>query len=164
MNMRQAKPEDSKLFLELLKQMDHETEFMMLEPGERTTTAEDMEHYLLSMEKSNSFLLLAFDGQKVAGFLSARRGAANRIKHSAYIVCGVLKEYRGKGYGTSLFGELLKWAPENGITRLELTVMSHNEKAVRLYQNMGFELEGKLVHSMIVNGAYVDQYAMAKLI
>ena len=164
MNMRQAKPEDSKLFLELLKQMDHETEFMMLEPGERTTTAEDMEHYLLSMEKSNSFLLLVFDGQKVAGFISAKRGAANRIKHSAYIVCGVLKEYRGKGYGTSLFRELLKWAPENGITRLELTVMSHNERAVKLYQNMGFEMEGKLVHSMIVNGAYVDQLAMAKLI
>ncbi len=164
MNIRQAKPEDSKLFLELMKQLDHETEFMMLEPGERTTTAEDMEHYLLSMGKSNSLLLLLFDGQEVAGFLSAKRGAASRIKHSAYIVCGVLKDYRGKGYGTSLFKELLKWAPKNDITRLELTVMSHNVKAVQLYQNMGFEMEGKLVHSMIVNGVYVDQYAMAKLI
>jgi RimJ/RimL family protein N-acetyltransferase len=164
MNMRQAKPEDSKLFLELMKRLDHETEFMMLEPGERTTTAEDMEHYLLSMEQSNSFLLLLFDGQEAAGFLSAKRGAAYRIKHSAYIVCGVLKDYRGKGCGTLLFQELLRWAPENGITRLELTVMSHNDKAVQLYQKMGFEMEGKLNHSMIVNGTYVDQYAMAKLI
>lgn len=164
MNMRQAKPEDSKLFLELLKQLDHETEFMMMEPGERISTAEDMEQYVLSMVKSNSFLLLLFDGQEVAGFLSAKRGAANRMKHSAYIVCGVLKNFRGKGYGTSLFRELLAWAPENGITRLELTVMCHNEKAVHLYQNMGFEIEGKLVHSMIVNGAYVDEYAMAKIL
>ena len=164
MNMRQAKPEDSKLFLELLKQLDQETEFMMMEPGERISTAEDMEQYVLSMVKSNSFLLLLFDGQEVAGFLSAKRGAANRIKHSAYIVCGVLKNLRGKGYGTSLFRELLAWAPENGITRLELTVMCHNEKAVHLYQNMGFEIEGKLVHSMIVNGVYVDEYAMAKIL
>ncbi len=164
MNMRQAKPEDSKLFLELLKQLDQETEFMMMEPGERISTAEDMEQYVLSMVKSNSFLLLLFDGQEVAGFLSAKRGAANRMKHSAYIVCGVLKNFRGKGYGTSLFRELLAWAPENGITRLELTVMCHNEKAVHLYQNMGFEIEGKLVHSMIVNGAYVDEYAMAKIL
>lgn len=164
MNIRQARPEDSRCFLELMKQLDHETEFMLLEPGERTTTVEDMEQYLHSIIKSNSLLLILFDGQKAVGFISAKRGAANRIKHSAYIVCGILKDYRGKGQGKLLFQELLKWAPENGITRLELTVMTHNEKAILLYRSMGFEVEGKLVHSMIVNGVYVDQYSMAKLL
>lgn len=164
MNFRQATPQDSNCFLELMKQLDYETEFMMLEPGERTSTAEDMEHYLHTMETSNSLLLLLFDDQRAVGFLSAKRGAANRIRHSAYIVCGILKDYRGKGWGKLLFQELLTWAPENSITRLELTVMAHNDKAILLYRSMGFEVEGKLVHSMIVNGSYVDQYSMAKLL
>ena len=164
MNFRKATPQDSSCFLELMKQLDQETEFMMMEPGERTSTPEDMEHYLRTMETSNSLFLLLFDGQKAVGFLSAKRGNANRMKHSAYIVCGILKDYRGKGWGKQLFQELLSWAPENGITRLELTVMTHNEKAVLLYRSMGFEIEGRLVHSMIVNGSYVDEYSMAKLL
>lgn len=164
MNFRKATPQDSKCFLELMKQLDQETEFMMMEPGERTSTAEDMEQYLRTMETSNSLFLLLFDGQKAVGFLSAKRGNANRMKHSAYIVCGILKDYRGNGWGKILFHELLKWAPENGITRLELTVMTHNDKAILLYRSMGFEVEGRLVHSMVVNGSYVDQYSMAKLL
>jgi RimJ/RimL family protein N-acetyltransferase len=56
------------------------------------------------------------------------------------------------------------WARERGFHRLELTVMTHNERAIRLYKKMGFEVEGVKKHSLFVNGEYVDEYYMAKLI
>jgi RimJ/RimL family protein N-acetyltransferase len=164
MIIRQATPEDSAHFLELMKQLDQETEFMMLEPDERKSTAEDMENHIKNLANSNSLLLILDDGTQAAGFLSAGRGSANRIKHSAYLVTGIQKDYRGKGYGQALFKELDEWALSNGITRLELTVMTHNERAVHLYEKMGFKIEGTLVRSMIVNGEYVDQYCMAKIL
>lgn len=164
MKLRHGAPEDSEKFLELMKQLDQETEFMMLEPGERTSTAEDMETHIKNLAKSNSLLLLLDDGEQAAGFLSAARGTANRTKHSAYLVTGIRKDYRGKGYGQTLFKELDKWAIKSGITRLELTVMTHNERAVHLYEKMGFKIEGTLVRSMMVNGIYVDQYCMAKIL
>jgi lipid II:glycine glycyltransferase (peptidoglycan interpeptide bridge formation enzyme) len=34
------------------------------------------------------------------------------------------------------------WAIERGFHRLELTVNTHNERAIRLYKKMGFEVEG----------------------
>lgn len=74
---------------------------------------------------------------EIVGFLSADRGV-NRIKHSAYIVAGILKEYCGQGIGTSLFNKLMEWAERNGITRLELTVMTNNERAIKLYKKFGF--------------------------
>lgn len=164
MKIRHASPEDSGQFLELMKQLDQETEFMLLEPGERTSTAEEMENHIKNLAKSNSLLLLLDDGEQAAGFISASRGTANRTKHSAYVVTGIRKDYRGKGYGKTLFKELDKWAIKNGITRLELTVMTHNERAVHLYEKMGFKIEGTLVRSMMVNGIYVDQYCMAKIL
>ena len=55
------------------------------------------------------------------------------------------------------------WADEHEITRLELTVMAHNERAQRLYLSRGFEIEGTKRNSMRVDGAYVDELYMAKV-
>jgi RimJ/RimL family protein N-acetyltransferase len=42
--------------------------------------------------------------------------------------------------------------------------MAHNEAAIALYQKMGFMVEGTKRDSMRVNGQYVDELYMAKLI
>jgi GNAT superfamily N-acetyltransferase len=71
----------------------------------------------------SSFMYIVEDNEKLVGFLSAKREHINRIKHSAYIVIGITKSYTGKGIGRRLFNELDNWATDNGVTRLELTVM-----------------------------------------
>jgi RimJ/RimL family protein N-acetyltransferase len=81
-----------------------------------------------------------------------------------YIVVGVLQAYSGQGIGTRLFREVEKWAREQELHRLELTVMTHNERAIHLYKKMGFEIEGTKRDSICVDGTYVDEYYMAKLL
>ena len=164
MIIRPIKTGDSRSFLDMLKQLDKETSFMMLEPGERTTTVEGMEENIRNMGSSGSLTLILEDKERIAGFLSASRGTAARIRHRAYIVIGILKDYRGKGLGEKLFQELEKWAKEHHITRLELTVMTHNEGAIRLYEKMGFKIEGMKEKSMLVNETYVDEYYMGKVL
>ena len=51
-----------------------------------------------------------------------------------------------------------------GVTRLELTVECHNEAARRLYQKSGFQIEGVRQKSMLVDGRFIDEYYMAKLL
>uniref|UniRef100_UPI0020CE6181 GNAT family N-acetyltransferase n=1 Tax=Vibrio cholerae TaxID=666 RepID=UPI0020CE6181 len=48
------------------------------------------------------------------------------------------------------------WAISHGYSRLELTVMQHNERAKRLYESCGFEVEGLKRHSLVVDGEYVN--------
>ena len=62
-----------------------------------------------------------------------------------------------------LNSELDKWARENNLTRLELTVVSSNIVAKHLYEKNGFEIEGTRKNAMIIDGKYVDEYYMAKL-
>ena len=88
----------------------------------------------------------------------------NRIKHTAYISIGVLQNYRKRGIGKALFVEIENWAKESGVTRLELTVMCHNTSAVALYENIGFEIEGIRRNAMIIDGKYINEYYMAKLL
>ena len=42
--------------------------------------------------------------------------------------------------------------------------MYHNARACALYHACGFEVEGVKRNTMRVDGAYVDEYVMAKLI
>jgi RimJ/RimL family protein N-acetyltransferase len=109
-------------------------------------------------------LLLAEDDGKIIGYLSAQRGTLRRIKHTAYIVIGIRKQHQHKGIGTRLFKKLVDWAEANGIKRLELTVMYLNTSARHLYENVGFVVEGIKKRSMLVDGEYVDEYYMAKLL
>ena len=83
---------------------------------------------------------------------------------SAYIVTGVRKSYRRKGIGRELFHQLEVWARENQVTRLELTVMCTNSIAKHLYEKNGFMVEGVKRNSMCVNGKYIDELYMAKLL
>jgi RimJ/RimL family protein N-acetyltransferase len=100
----------------------------------------------------------------LAGYLSAIGGRFARDRHAAYIVIGILDRFTGMGIGTTLFEKLEDWAKGHGIHRLELSVMIHNQRAVALYKKMGFDVEGIKRDSLLVDGAYVDEYYMSRLI
>ena len=162
MNIREIQEKDAELFLNLLLELDNQTKFMILEPGERKNDPE-VTRSIIKKKLEDSFMYVA-EEEKLVGFLTAQRGSANRIKHTAYIVIGILGGHRGKGIGRKLFEELEKWSAKNNIKRLELTVMTHNEKAVNLYKKMGFKIEGVKEHSILVDEEFIDEYYMGKIL
>lgn len=165
MNIRHITENDSEQFLLLGKALDQETQFMMLEPGERTLTVEEQRQRILGvLAKDNQVIFVVEHENRLVGFLGAFGGGYQRNRHCAYIVTGVLQEFVGRGLGKHLFQALDDWALEHTIHRLELTVMCHNERAVHLYQKMGFEMEGVKKDSLLVNSRYVDEYYMAKIL
>ena len=164
MVIREAKISDAGQLLELLKSLDAEMSFMLYEPGERKDTAEDTALQIKNGLDSSSLLLVVEENDKLIGFLSGDRGFANRTKHSCYIVIGILRDYTHQGLGTRLFQTMEKWARLNHIIRLELTVMTHNKAAVKLYQKMGFKIEGIKEKSIFANGRFIDEYYMARIV
>ncbi len=49
------------------------------------------------------------------------------------------------------------------VLRLELTVYTDNEPALKLYRSFGFEIEGTLRAFAFRDGKFVDAYTMARL-
>lgn len=159
--------EDIKNFWHFLNRLDAETNYMMYEPKEREQRTDiqalrqDIQCNVIS---GNDFLQIAAVNSSIVGFIRAGRGKCNRIAHTAYIVIGILKEYTHRGIGTVFFQNLVKWAEENHIVRLELTVECHNIAALHLYEKNGFQIEGTRKKSMLVEGNYVDEYYMARIL
>jgi RimJ/RimL family protein N-acetyltransferase len=164
--IRAIKESDAAAFLALRTQLDGESRFMMLEPGERGQDLERQRAQLRSVLASdNDMIWLAITGdQQLAGYLEAEGGRFRRNRHVATLIVGVLHAYQGQGIGSRLFQGLESWAGEAGIQRLELTVMVHNEAAYALYDKMGFSVEGRRRRSLWVDGEFVDEYSMAKLL
>jgi RimJ/RimL family protein N-acetyltransferase len=42
--------------------------------------------------------------------------------------------------------------------------MTHNEAGLALYKKMGFKIEGTKKDSLFVDGVYIDEYYMSKLL
>ena len=150
-------------FLEMQLQLDKETDNMLFEPDERPADINMVYRNIDGNNRTGSVVFLVYEDEKCVGFLLANRGGLKRIRHVAYVVTGVLKDYQRKGIGNALFEKLAGWARVNGLRRLELTVMTHNEAGIALYKKHGFEVEGIKKCSMFVNGVFVDEYYMAKI-
>lgn len=160
--LRRLTPDDSESFWNLKNTLDGETDFMLFEPGERKKNLESTQSFLQGTLEGKGFIIGAEHDGKLIGYLSAERGSPNRVKHSAYIVTGILSDFRGKGLGSKFFDELIKWSEENLISRLELTVTCINTAAKNLYEKKGFVIEGIKKNSLCVNGEFRDEYYMAK--
>ncbi len=165
MRIRPITPDDAAPFLHLCTQLDYESKFMLYEAGERTTTGERQRQMIegLLAHDNQTILVLEQDG-RLAGYIGAFGETLQRNRHSAYIVIGILKEFTGQGWGRRLFEEMETWARQHGLHRLELTVMIHNTAGLNLYQKMGFQIEGTRKHSLRIDGKYVDEYTMAKIL
>jgi ribosomal protein S18 acetylase RimI-like enzyme len=109
-------------------------------------------------------VLVAEGDDELAGYLEAEGGAFRRNRHAAYIIIGVRQGYAWRGIGTALFQAAEAWARKQGLRRLELTVMVHNVAGLGLYQKMGFTIEGTRRDSLLEDGTFVDEYALAKIL
>ena len=90
-------------------------------------------------------------------------GAAIRRRHAMTLGIAVAREAQGKGVGTALMVALCDYADRwIGALRLELTVYTDNEVALRLYRKFGFAIEGTLRGYAMRDGRYVDAYTMAR--
>ncbi|WP_404323412.1 GNAT family N-acetyltransferase [Cytobacillus firmus] len=165
MIIRHITPADAQSLADLITQVENESDYMLFEPGERQTSAEAQLKRIEAIQKvDHSTIIIAEQNNRLIGFIMAVGGAAKRNRHSAYLVAGILREHRGRGIGTKLFEELDCWASKHEIHRLELTVVIHNQAGVTLYKKAGFQIEGTKKHSLMINGEFVDEYYMSKLL
>jgi putative acetyltransferase len=117
----------------------------------------------LERERPGSLRLVAVTGGQIVGAAGFDRFEGRR-SHCAYVGTGVHDDHTGKGVGKALLAALTD-AADNwfAIKRLELTVFTDNELAIRLYERFGFEREGILRAFAFRAGAYADAYSMARM-
>jgi ribosomal protein S18 acetylase RimI-like enzyme len=152
--------------VELQYVLDGETEFMLLEPGERESDLEPLKVRLAACVEGRdlSYLVVALDGPAAVGYVEVSVLPYARARRTGHVVAGVRAGYGGRGLGEALMREAVREAQARGMRRLELTVMEHNRRALALYLKCGFQVEGLRRAALEVQGHRIDQYYMGLLL
>lgn len=113
----------------------------------------------------SDFMLVAeADGQIVGHAGLHKAGGSPRRAHAMMLGIAVRSDWQGKGVGRALMQALVAladgWLPT---TRIELTVFVDNERAIQLYREFGFEIEGTHKAYALRDGRHVDTYCMARV-
>jgi ribosomal protein S18 acetylase RimI-like enzyme len=69
---------------------------------------------------------------------------------------------RGRGVARALLDAALDEGRRQGATRITLRVLGHNDPARRLYESLGFVVEGVLPGEFLLDGEYVDDVLMGR--
>lgn len=89
---------------------------------------------------------------------------AHRTAHIAYIGgVAISPNFAGKGYGEAMFLAILDWGKTQGIKRLELSTATFNDRAIRLYERVGFVREGILKNytHLVSENRFIDELLMS---
>lgn len=104
----------------------------------------------------------AFQNEQLVGIIRISRYSAPNEKHRAYLAgLYVLPSFRCHGCGKALIHEALSWAANaTGIKRVNLTVVTQQEAAIRLYQSFGFRTYGTEPETFSRGGQFYDECLM----
>lgn len=104
----------------------------------------------------------AFQEEQLVGIVRLSRYSASNEKHRAYFAgLYVLPPYRRHGLGKALIHAGLNRAANAGdIRRVNLTVVTQQEPAIRLYQSFGFRICGTDLETFSSAGKYYDEHLM----
>ncbi|MGV3464936.1 MAG: GNAT family N-acetyltransferase [Heyndrickxia sp.] len=113
------------------------------------------------------FVLGAFDDENVlVGIVTYKRETSLKTAHKGNIYgMFVAPETRGQGLGKQLIQELVSKAKQSdGLEQINLTVVSNNLPAKKLYSASGFETYGVERNALKYNGEYFDEDLMVLFI
>ncbi|MED7828345.1 GNAT family N-acetyltransferase [Streptomyces chiangmaiensis] len=164
--IRLARPGDGPGLVELQQVLDRETEFMLLEPGEREPDPGPLEARLADGADGRdlSYLVVALAGAVAVGYVDVSVLSYARARRTGYVVAGVCADHSGRGLGRALMRSAVEEARSRGMGRLELTVMEHNRRALGLYLACGFQVEGLRRAALEVHGRRINEYYMGLLL
>jgi len=109
--------------------------------------------------------LVALVNGKVAGYLGYHSPTPLETnQHVLEIDIAVDLPFQGMGIGKRLLKSAEEIFKEKGIKKLSLRVLETNKGAIRFYQKCGFLEQGRLINEFFIEGKYVNDVLMYRLL
>ncbi|MCD7820412.1 MAG: GNAT family N-acetyltransferase [Lachnospiraceae bacterium] len=161
--LRSAVPDDAEACIRYMNVTTGETPYLIRELGEFRMSVEEEKSFIQrNLEDSRSLMMVGMlDHEHVGNCSIAPIGSYRRHAHRCDVGIALYQKYCGLGIGRKMLCEALMLAKEMGYEQAELEVIATNERAIKLYEEMGFKKYGTFPDSMkYKDGTYVDAYWM----
>lgn len=153
---------DPKLFETFLLSLSRETLYNFNHFGEDIIRSNVQEIVRRDLQRKDKLRFFALEGEMIGyGFLQLSEKPTK--KHTAGLGIVIGDRWQGKGFGRQLTNYMIKSAWESGLARVWLNVYSDNPRALKLYQSLGFEIEGVFKNDELTARGFRNTTAMAIL-
>ena len=163
MEIRLLTPDDAEVYWEMrLEALKNHPEAFATSYEEALQRKNPIEEIASRLKGEGDFTFGAFQDNVLIGSVTLVQDKINKMKHRAHIVAMYVKsESRRSGAGKALVTAAISHAKEiPELIKLNLTVVSTNEKAKKLYTSLGFTTYGTEEKALKVNETYYDEELM----
>lgn len=162
--IRPIEPRDAR-GLNDIRRMPGVYENILGHPGEYLKRSEEHIAHLGPNDFQFTAVCSGDNGEElVIGSVGLVVSASPRLRHVGGIGIMVHRDFQNQGVGRALMNTVIDLADNwLKLVRLELTVFEDNERAIHLYESLGFEKEGLRRMAAIRNGIYANEYQMARI-
>ena len=113
--------------------------------------------------EKTSLLIGCFYEEEVIAIANLSVQERHKIDHKASIGLSVKKAYWNQGIGTKIMEYFIKYSIENKqLNILNLEVRTDNERAIKIYKNLGFKITGTIPKAVKNNEIYYNHYFMVR--
>ena len=138
--LRNGVAADGGAVFENFNQTHAETDYLLTYPDENSFDPEQEAEFLENKTNSpNEIEIIALVDGEVVGMAGIEAvGSKYKVRHRAELGISVLKAYWGLGLGKALTRACIQCARDAGYVQLDLNAVADNERALELYQSVGF--------------------------
>lgn len=157
--IRRPTEDDAQHIIDYSKLLFTSTDQVLTTLEEYTITVQQERTWINNFnEDPNSIILIAEIHHQITGLLFFVGGSKKKNAHTGELGVSVSPEFQGLGIGRQLMVSLIEWAENNpAIEKIFLNVFATNDRAIRLYRNLGFTEEGRFIKAVKQpDGEYVD--------
>ncbi|MER2261753.1 MAG: GNAT family N-acetyltransferase [Psychrobacillus sp.] len=167
MEVRRLTGEDAEAYWELrLEALKNNPEAFGTSYEEAVQRENPIERVRSNFQVNENYTLGAFEEDKLVGMVTLLQESGSKMKHRANIFAMYVSPHgRRKGVGKALLEQAIRQAKEtNEIEKINLSVVSSNESAKNLYQQLGFKVFGIEEMALKERDVYFEEHHMTLIL
>lgn len=160
--LRKAEEKDAAALLKHMNQCGKETDFLGFGKEGIDMDEQKEQEYIKAFTPKNFMILALIDNEIIGSCSISCRESRIRFIHKGELGICVQEKAWGLGVGEKMMTYTLELAKDAGLNKIGLDTRTDNEKAINLYKKLGFEIEGNVKNSTLIDGIYYNSYVMGK--
>ncbi|WP_257997828.1 GNAT family N-acetyltransferase [Salimicrobium jeotgali] len=163
MEIRLLQPDDANMYWDLrLEALRNNPEAFATSYEEAMSKEDPVREVSKRLADADSFTFGAIWDEEIVGMMTLVVQDTSKLRHVAHLIgVYVSPVVRNKGVGSQLLQKTIEKAKEEGyIEKINLSVVTNNDSAIRLYENAGFETWGVEKNALKMNREYYDEQHM----